>query len=130
MGADTVADAVLMVPRAEAILSRPVAWSDIADLVPIIRSQMGRAPYLQALMLRWLLEQGAGRGPITVPSVSEVSRQMDVGRQAAHRAWQALKRRGLIQVTPIEDDRGWSRVTVTLPENHQLAMFTATPRAK
>lgn len=102
----------------------PVGWAEIPDLVPVIRSRMGAPPYAQALVLQWLLNNGAHMGAIDVPPVAQLARAIGIGRQSASQAWRALQRRHLIAAAPL-DDRGWSRVTVKLPEAHQLSLFAA-----
>lgn len=103
----------------------PVAWQKIPDLVPVIRARSGAPPYTQALILRWLLEKGAARNPVDMPPIATVARAVDVSRQSANQAWHTLQKRGIVTVEPIEDDRGWSRVTVKLPANQQLSLFRA-----
>jgi hypothetical protein len=108
----------------------PVGWADIPDLVPVIRSQKGAPPYIQALVVRWLLENGGAAGPIDVPPVAVIARDLGIARQSASQAWHALQRRRFIAAVSIDDGRGWSRVTVRLPEAQQLSMFAPPGRAQ
>jgi hypothetical protein len=103
----------------------PVGWHGIPDLVPVIRARTGAAPFCQALILRWLLDHGAAEGAIDVPPIAAVARAVGISRQSANQAWHALQRRGLVRLTPIDDDRGWSRVTIRMPEARQLSLFAA-----
>jgi hypothetical protein len=123
-----VAEAALAVARTPREPPMPVGWQSIPDLVPVIRARTGAAPFCQALILRWLLDHGAAEGTVDAPPIAAVARVIGISRQSANQAWRALQRRGLVRLTPIDDDRGWSRVTIKLPEARQLSLFAAPDR--
>lgn len=106
----------------------PVGWGDIPDLTPVIRSQTGAPPFTQAYILRWLLNHGAAEGPIDVPPVAAIARDIGIARQSASQAWRALRRRAFIAVEPLVDGRGWSKVTLRLPEARQFSLFAPPDR--
>jgi len=118
-----VADAALNLARPVNPAAPPVGWQQIPDLTAIIRARAGAPPHTQALLLRWLLDHGAATGPIAVPPMATVARDIDCSRQSTNQAWHTLQRRGIVAATPFEGDRGWTEVTVTLPVHQQLSMF-------
>jgi len=101
----------------------PVEWGRITDLARAIKAKRGNTPYAQALVLRWLLEHGAGEGAIHVPPAAAIARDVGIARQSGNRAWAALVRRGLIVAKPLAGDQGWYRVTLKFPKGFQQSLF-------